>query len=148
MAADLSSDGHDHDDDLVASINVTPFVDVVLVLLVVLMVASTQIVRAAITVDLPRAQSGGELTRPTINLVLTADRGLLLDGRSATLTGLRQTIATRRRVQPRLQVAIAADRTVRYHRVIALVDTVKQAGVESFALNIDPRVRATAQSPK
>ncbi len=56
-----------------SAINVTPFVDIVLVLLVVLMVSSVHIVRASIEVDLPNASSGGEAVPSTLNIVIKRD---------------------------------------------------------------------------
>lgn len=129
---------HATDDDLVAEINVTPFVDVVLVLLVVLMVTSTQIARTAIDVKLPRAASAGQVTAPTLNIVLSEGGALRVDGALADRSTLRALIARRRLGAPRLQVAIAAHRHVPYESVIGLIDAVKQGGVAHFALNVEP----------
>ena len=61
MAAVTHNDG----DDVIASINIIPFVDIVLVLLVIFMVTSTVIVKAAIKVDLPTAANAGTARRRT-----------------------------------------------------------------------------------
>ena len=58
-------------DGPIASINIIPFVDIVLVLLIIFMVTSTAIVKAAIKVDLPTAASAGQSVSATVNLVLT-----------------------------------------------------------------------------
>jgi biopolymer transport protein ExbD len=68
------------DDDLIADINVTPLVDVVLVLLIIFMVTATYIVRASIEVDLPRAAHGGEAVGTVLSVVLTKDGQVFLDG--------------------------------------------------------------------
>ena len=72
-------------EDVIADINVTPFVDVVLVLLIILMVTSAQIVRAALKVELPQAASGGETVESTLNIVLTKEGELYLDGSPASV---------------------------------------------------------------
>lgn len=132
MAANI-----DDDDDAIASINVTPFVDVVLVLLVMLMVTSTQIVRAQLMVDLPQAASGGETVPSTLNITLLKDGSLLLDGSPATGEDLIETVERLRRTDPKAQAVIAADQGVAYGRVVAVIDAVKTNGISSFALNIE-----------
>ncbi|HET9599623.1 MAG TPA: biopolymer transporter ExbD, partial [Anaeromyxobacteraceae bacterium] len=64
---------HADQDEAITGINVTPLVDVTLVLLVVFMVTAGVIAKAAIEVDLPRAAHGGETTRTTFALVLSSD---------------------------------------------------------------------------
>lgn len=140
MAAEVGGEGDD--DAVMASINVTPFVDVVLVLLVILMVTSNQIVRAQMEVDLPKAASGGDAVPSTLNLVLTADEDLLLDGRLVERAELPARIEALRADDPKLQAVIAADKAVAYGRVVELIDLVKTNGITKFALNIE-RVAAT-----
>ncbi|HVV52879.1 MAG TPA: biopolymer transporter ExbD, partial [Polyangia bacterium] len=69
------------DDGPIASINVIPFVDIVLVLLVIFIVTSAAIVRASLKVELPRAAAGGAKVASTLNLVLDRGGALALDGR-------------------------------------------------------------------
>ena len=69
------------DDDGINEINVTPLVDVMLVLLVIFMVASIYIVKDAIEVDLPKAASAGETLDTTLSIVIDRDGGLYLNGR-------------------------------------------------------------------
>jgi biopolymer transport protein ExbD len=133
MVDPFSTDG----DEVSASINVTPFVDVVLVLLVIFMVTTDFITPSAIEVTLPRAAHGGALVPQTLNLVIARDGRMSLDGqpvdRSTLELRLRQ--ATSRAKPP--QVVIAADREVDYGRVIGLIDLVKAHGIDDFALQID-----------
>ena len=68
------------DSDVISAINITPFVDVVLVLLVILMVTSVQIVKASFEVNLPQAASGGDSVDSTLNIVIEKDGRWLLDG--------------------------------------------------------------------
>src|SRR6266508_2100060 len=72
--------GGGDDDDLISEINVTPLVDVVLVLLIIFMVTATYIVRASIEVDLPRAAHGGEAVGTILSVVVTKDGQVFLDG--------------------------------------------------------------------
>lgn len=131
---DASSDG----DDVSASINVTPFVDVVLVLLVIFMVATDFIRPQAINVELPRAANGGEIVPNTLNLVVAQSGQIALDGAPIETDALheRLRIATTNPAE-RPQVVIAADKGVDYGRVISLIDLVKSHGIDDFALQID-----------
>lgn len=132
MAANLPED-----DDAISAINVTPFVDVVLVLLIVLMVTSTQIVRAQLMVDLPEAASGGDAVPSTLNVTLLADGSMLLDGSPSDLETLARTVRDEKADDPDIQAVIAADKGVPYGSVVEVIDTVKTNGVTSFALNIE-----------
>ena len=68
------------DEGVLASINIIPFVDIVLVLLVIFMLTSAAIVRASLRVELPKAASGGSRVESTINLIYGKDDKLLLNG--------------------------------------------------------------------
>src|SRR5450631_4036393 len=68
------------DDSLLASINIIPFVDIVLVLLVIFMLTSATIVRASLKVELPKAASGGGKVETTLNLLFNRDNELFLNG--------------------------------------------------------------------
>ena len=127
----------DHD-DVSASINVTPFVDVVLVLLVIFMVTTDFIRPQAIQVELPRAASGGALVPHTVNLVVARNGQLSIDGTPIETEALHERLrALTADKADRPQVVIAADRGVDYGRVISLIDLVKSHGIDDFALQID-----------
>lgn len=130
------------DDDVIASINIIPFVDIVLVLLIIFMVTSTAIVKAAIKVDLPKAANAGVTVATTLNLVITKDRELLLDGElvSQSEAGLR--IRRKADEGKDVQMVISADKALPYGEVVTIIDFVKGSGVTSFALNIEKEVAA------
>ncbi len=131
------------DDDAISAINVTPFVDIVLVLLIILMVTSQHIVRSSITVDLPKAASGGDAVESTLNVVVTKEGDILLDGQPVTNDELAAAVRRERADQPKLQAVIAADKGVPYGRVVHVIDVVKTNGVTSFALNIERTAEPT-----
>ena len=133
-----------NEDEAIATINVTPFVDIVLVLLVVLMVTSTEIVKASLKVDLPKAASGGENVTTTLNVVVTKDGALVLDGNEVDEQGLADVVKAEKARDPKAQAVIAADKAVPYGRVVRVIDIVKTNGITTFALNIE---RATDGTP-
>ncbi len=122
---------------VMSAMNVTPFVDIVLVLLVVLMVSSVKIVQAAIEVDLPTASSAGKSVSTTLNIVIKKDNTLLVDGGPLSESALARLVQEQRKTDPKLQAVIAADKTVAYQRVVAVIDLVKRNGISRFALNIE-----------
>lgn len=126
------------DDGPIASINIVPFVDIVLVLLVVFMLTSAAIVKASLKVELPKAASGGSKVPSTVNLVFTKDGDLLVNGDKVKAWSdaaliVRGEVAK----NPKTQAVIAADKGVQYGKVVELIDLVKQNGVSAFALDVE-----------
>src|SRR6187551_3338366 len=109
------------DDGLIAGINVTPLVDVVLVLLVVLMVTATYLASRSIPVDLPSGKTGEATTAP-LTVSLTKAGALYVDGTPATEAELRQKLVSARKRDPELRAVIAADGAVPHRRVIGVID--------------------------
>lgn len=127
------------DDDVIASINIIPFVDIVLVLLIIFMVTSTAIVKAAIKVDLPKAANAGDAVVNTVNLVVTEGLELYLDGEPVSKKRAGEMLSEKAATTPKLQVVISADQKIPYGDVVSIIDFVKGRGVETFALNIERR---------
>src|SRR6188768_2042888 len=94
-------------DESITGINVTPLVDVVLVLLVVLMVTATYLASRSIPVDLPSGKTGEATTAP-LTVSLTKTGSLYLDGVPANETELRRRLQQARRRDPELRAVIAA----------------------------------------
>ncbi len=131
MAAQVGNDAP------ITAINVTPFVDVVLVLLIIFMATSNYIVNPAIEVDLPEAASGGETVETTLSVVLSKEGQLYLNGEPTTEDLLAERCRQASRRNPKIQAIIAADGASRHREVVRLIDVVKLGGVKSFAINID-----------
>jgi biopolymer transport protein ExbD len=132
MAAQLE----DRDDEI-TGINVTPLVDVTLVLLVVFMVTATYVVKEAIEVDLPRAASGGETVGPTLALALDREGKLFLDGAPATAEAAREAVRAALARSAEARALISADRTVSHGRVVEVIDLVKREGITRFAIDVE-----------
>jgi biopolymer transport protein ExbD len=136
------------DDDsgrMITDINVTPLVDIILVLLIIFMVTTTYIVNPSIKVDLPKAVTGSDQVRTTLALTLTRDGQLYLNGdRSSEAQVVRQIAAELPR-NPDLQAIIAADKVVPHGAVVHIIDFVKRAGVRKFAINVDSTAASAAE---
>jgi len=125
------------EDELISDINVTPLVDVVLVLLIIFMVTASYIVKESIEVDLPRAAAAGEATGSILALVLASDGTVYLDGARADETQVRQRVREAVLRDRDTRAIISADRMALHGAVVHLIDLVKQAGVTRFAIHVE-----------
>jgi biopolymer transport protein ExbD len=133
--------------EMISGINVTPLVDITLVLLIIFMVTTTYIVNPSIKVDLPKAASGTEQTKTTLGLTLMKDGALYLNGERTNDAGVVKYIGETLPKNPDLQAIIAADRVVPHGEVVHVIDLVKRSGVRRFAINVDRPAPAQAASP-
>jgi biopolymer transport protein ExbD len=141
--ASLDLDGDD--EGPLSSINIVPFVDIVLVLLVIFMLTSATIVRASLKVELPKAASAGSRVETTLNLVYTKTSELLVNGQPVPSLAQAAVIARREAAKnPKIQAVIAADKGVPYGRVVELIDLVKGSGITAFALDVERAPAAPA----
>jgi biopolymer transport protein TolR len=132
MAAQIEEHG-----DEITGINVTPLVDVTLVLLIIFMVTATYVVKATIEVDLPRAASGGETVGPTLAFALDREGKLFVDGAPATAESARAAVRAALGKSPEARALISADRAVSHGRVVEVIDLVKREGLTRFAIDVE-----------
>jgi biopolymer transport protein ExbD len=133
---------YDDDDSgggAIVDINITPLVDIVLVLLIVFMVTAKLIMGRAIPVESPKAESGEEV-QTTLALTIDKNRQLYLNGepapdRAAVSAHIRKAVATNADVQ----AIVTADVVVPHGDVMELIDLVKVAGVKKFALTVEEK---------
>ena len=127
---------------VISDINVTPLVDVTLVLLIIMMVAAPILANSpSIKVELPKAATGDDTRKSTLALTLAGAAfgyTLYVNGEKKTESELRPLLSELSRKDPELQVIIAADKRIAYGDVVHVVDLVKALGVQKFALNTDP----------
>jgi len=133
----MAAQTQDHGDDMIAGINVTPLVDVTLVLLIIFMVTATYIVREGIEVDLPRAASGGETVGPTLAFALDREGKLFVDGAPATADSARAAVREALAKSAEARALISADRGVSHGRVVEIIDLVKREGLTRFAIDVE-----------
>jgi biopolymer transport protein TolR len=127
---------------MIADINVTPLVDITLVLLIIFMVTAPMIVNnPSIKVELPKAASGDETLKSTLALTLQREAAggysLYANGEKTDETKVREMIPSMLEKNKDLQAIIAADKGISYGDVVHVVDLVKTLGVHKFALNTD-----------
>ena len=135
----MAGSTNDDDDDGISGINVTPLVDIMLVLLIIFMVTASYIVKPSIEVDLPKAASGGETLDTTLSLVLAKDGSLFLNGEATTRDAIAARCKDVAARDPKAQAIIAADNAALHGQVVSLIDLIRVNGVLKFAINIKPQ---------
>ena len=123
---------------IVSEINVTPLVDIMLVLLIIFMLTAHLIAKQAIEVELPRASQSTTLPPTTVTVTLTRDGTLYLNGVQVTPDALRSGVKDAVAKDPKTQAIIVGDKAVSHGRVVWVLDTIKALGITSFAIQIDP----------
>jgi len=129
------------DDDVVSDINVTPLVDITLVLLVVFIVTARIIVGQTLPMDLPRAATGAE-QQVVLAIELgrsgeVAVNGKRVDGEAAIVPLARDALAR----SPDVRAVINADESVAHGKVVRVMDATKQAGITRIAFGVSPAER-------
>ncbi len=124
------------DGDIISEINVTPLVDVTLVLLIIFMVTASYIVKESIEVDLPRAAHAGEASGSILAVVLTREGQVYLDGARADEPELEARVRAAVAQDRETRAIISADRMALHGAVVRVIDLLKGAGVTRFALHI------------
>ena len=120
----------------ISAINVTPLVDVVLVLLVILMVASTYIVAQTLKVQLPRAKStDGTAEKPT-KVELLKDGKLRWNEAPVVEPELAEKMKAAVAADPEMSLVVSADKEVMHGNVVHVLDLAKLAGITKFAINV------------
>jgi biopolymer transport protein ExbD len=120
----------------IAAINVTPLVDVVLVLLVILMVASTYIVAQTLKVQLPRAKStDGTADKPT-KVEILKDGKLRWNEAPIQESELPEKLKAAVEADAEMSLVVSADKEVQHGNVVHVLDLAKLAGVVKFAINV------------
>ena len=120
----------------IAAINVTPLVDVVLVLLVILMVASTYIVAQTLKVQLPRAKStDGTADKPT-KVEILKNGTLRWNEAPIQESELPDKLKAAVENDPEVSLVVSADKEVMHGNVVHVLDLAKIAGITKFAINV------------
>lgn len=120
----------------IVGINVTPFVDIALVLLIIMMVSSTYIVSQALKVELPKTATSDE--KVTRTYVVTIAKGGEISFNDAPVTPKELEGKLRSaRASEDVNLVISADQAAMHGRVVEVIDTAKLAGVTKFAINVE-----------
>jgi len=126
----------------ITGINVTPLVDITLVLLIVFMVTAKLIVgqqQKAITVDLPKAKTGSDVVQEVLSIVLIAPTGMQVNGQTISESDDAAFVAMARSALTRnadLRAVVKADGAVSHARVMHVLDQLRVAGIAKIAFGV------------
>lgn len=123
----------------ITGINVTPLVDIILVVLIIFMATAPMISQRAVKVDVPKARHNERSATEALSVVFNAQRQLLLAGKPVTLDALGKSLAGAVSIQADLRVSLSADKSLPYGEVVAVLDAVRGAGVRKVGLQVVSR---------
>jgi len=132
MAGKLS-DG----DEEITDINVTPFVDVMLVLLVIFMVTATYITRQSIDINLPDAQTSEGSESKSLTFAINEQSEIFLDGTQIAFADLDTRLKEEKAKTPKVSAEISADKSTPHGSVIKLIDLMRKNGINDFAIAVE-----------
>jgi biopolymer transport protein ExbD len=130
-------------DESITGINVTPLVDITLVLLIIFMVTTRIVLNQTVPLDLPKAATGTSDVQVVFSIILAADGRALVDSKNiANDDAILQLAKDAQAQHPELRAVIKADAAVTHGRVIHVLDLLKQARVNKIAFGVTPVVAA------
>lgn len=131
MAAAVGSD-----EEMISSINITPLVDIFLVLLIIFMITSSVIDQREIALNAPKAANAGSQAPKAAGLVIDKDGRTYFDGEALDTASIAAILRAKAARDPEFQVLIGADRDLKYQAVVDVIDLVRGAGISKYALKV------------
>ncbi len=128
----------ERDRGVMSEINVTPLVDVMLVLLIIFMVTAP-LLQQGIDVNLPKAKGKDMPPEERISLVIKKDQGLYMNDSRVSLEDLRRKLEAISKQNP--DVFLKADKDVPYGFVVEVMGEIKEAGIEKLGMVTEPAIR-------
>lgn len=144
----MAASSGDNEDGLISAINVTPLVDVTLVLLIIFMVTAKIIVSQGMPMDLPKAApKSSEELQMIFSVELTEEGQIFVDSNQVGSDEVVFTLAkTAKEKNPDLRAVIRADQKVQHGRVIHVLDLLKQADISKIAFAVSPSAKQGAET--
>lgn len=119
-----------------SAINITPFVDVVLVLLVIFMVTAPTLMKDTLGIQLPKASSSEGAKPESFAIAINEQGQILLNGTLSSPEQLQLEAQAALARNPQIQALIAADENSKHSALVVVIDSLKKAGLERFAVQV------------
>ncbi len=120
----------------ITGINVTPLVDIVLVVLIIFMATAPMIARRAIKVEVPKVSKSDKAATDALAIALDGKRELTLAGKKVTLDELKNALKIASAANPDQALTLSADKTIPYGEVAELLDAVRSSGLRKVGLEV------------
>lgn len=118
---------------LIAEINITPFTDVILVLLIIFMITTPLILQSNIRVNLPSSVSGEPMEESKqINIMITNEGIIYLDNKMISRKTLKNDVTMLHQANPDLEVILFSDKMVRFKDIVGVLDILNELGVKNL----------------
>jgi biopolymer transport protein ExbD len=137
MAATTSSRGRGRSRAMIVGINVTPMVDVVLVLLVIMMVSATYIVSQSMRVDLPNTETSDGSAASVAAVTIESDGSLRWNNERVNERALVRHMRAARGRDEELTLIVTADQSALHGRVVHVLDLARSVDISSFAVQVE-----------
>lgn len=132
--------GLDDSDEVMSEINMTPLVDVMLVLLIIFIIAMPLLTHS-VTIDLPHADNRhNEITPETVTLSVTVNGEIHWNGQILSEDELNQTLQVAAQQQPQPEIHLRGDRLVDYEHVVKVMAAVQRAGILKLGFITEPGI--------
>jgi biopolymer transport protein ExbD len=125
-----------NEDEVIDGINITPMVDVILVLLVIFMVTANFLKKESININLPKVQAADPNVSQSVQVALTRDGKILLEGQSITEEKLISTLERDIKFRPNMRLTLSADEKLAYGTIMKLMGVIRKSGVSRVALSV------------
>lgn len=123
-------------DELMSEINIVPFVDIILVVLITFMVAAPMVVQNAMDIKLTNSSSAAKKVTSKLSVAITNEGQILFNGRVTTEGDVSMLVAEFMDKSPGSKAIISADKNVPHGTVVSIIDAIKAGGVENFAIMV------------
>ncbi|MCB4791779.1 MAG: biopolymer transporter ExbD [Elusimicrobia bacterium] len=122
---------------IASEINITPFTDVVLVLLIIFMITTPLLVHPSIKVKLPNATNADMEEDKSIIIMIDQRENVFVNDKKIGVKELQSRLTALISNEPKSAVVVKADKDVKYDIVIKVIDAAKQSGAKKFALGVE-----------
>lgn len=124
----------DEDEKEISEINMTPFVDIVLVILIIFMATATFIVEQKIPLNLPKSETGETKNNENYEIVISiTKRGIFLNDKPISLKELKNRLNNFKNNI----VVLRADRDIKFQKVVDVIDVCRELGIEKYVVETE-----------
>ena len=137
------TNSHGRTQSSLSEINITPFVDVVLVLLIIFMLTAP-IIQSGIEVAVPHTKTVNQITEPRLVLTIDRDQKVFLGSDPINVNAIADTLRAKVKDPDHQAIYLRADENVPFGAFAALMDAVKQSGITNVSIVTEPIQAANA----